>query len=462
MKTLISGGTVVTAASTYEADVLVDGGQIVQIGRELGVEDAERIDASGKYVFPGAIDVHTHLDTPWGDKYVTADDWRVGSIGAACGGTTTIVDFALQAKGQSLREAIDGWHAKAEGKAVVDYGFHAMVMDLTDSVRNEIPVMIEQEGIPSFKVFMAYKGVVQADDETLLRTMLTAGEHGGLTMVHAENGDAVYVIQERFAEQGKLGIEYWPESRPPELEAEAAHRAIVLAGIANAPLYIVHVSSALAVDEIAQARNRGGQVYGETCPQYLVLSKERYLEPGADAARYVMAPPLRDESNQEPLWQALASGSLQVVATDHSAWPIKDHKDQSLDDFRYIIQGAPGIETRLPVLYTYGVGAGRMTLNRFVDTIATAPARLFGLYPQKGDIAIGADADILVWDPSVEWTLSVDGLHGNTDYTTFEGMPVQGAPAAVLSRGRVVVRNREYVGGEGGGRFLHRAPFNPL
>ena len=236
-----------------------------------------------------------------------------------------------------------------------------MVMDLTDSVRNEIPVMIEREGIPSFKVFMAYKGVVQADDETLLRTMLTAGEHGGLTMVHAENGDAVYVIQERFAEQGKLGIEYWPESRPPELEAEAAHRAIVLAGIANAPLYIVHVSSALAVDEIAQARSRGGQVYGETCPQYLVLSKERYLEPGADAARYVMAPPLRDESNQEPLWQALASGSLQVVATDHSAWPIKDHKDQSLDDFRYIIQGAPGIETRLPVLYTYGVAAGRMT-----------------------------------------------------------------------------------------------------
>jgi dihydropyrimidinase len=462
MPTLIAGGTVVTAASTYEADVLVDRGQIVQIGRELGVEDAERIDASGKYVFPGAIDVHTHLDTPWGDKYVTADDWRAGSIGAACGGTTTIVDFALQAKGQSLREAIDGWHAKAEGKAVVDYGFHAMVMDLTDSVRNEIPVMIEREGIPSFKVFMAYKGVVQADDETLLRTMLTAGERGGLTMVHAENGDAVYVIQERFAEQGKLGIEYWPESRPPELEAEAAHRAIVLAGIANAPLYIVHVSSALAVDEIAQARGRGAQVYGETCPQYLVLSKERYLEPGADAARYVMAPPLRDESNQGPLWQALASGSLQVVATDHSAWPIKDHKDQSLDDFRYIIQGAPGIETRLPVLYTYGVAAGRMTLNRFVETTATAPARLFGLYPQKGDIAIGADADILVWDPAVEWTLSVDGLHGKTDYTTFEGMPVQGAPAAVLSRGRVVVRDREFVGGEGGGRFLHRSPFNPL
>jgi dihydropyrimidinase len=460
MPTLIAGGTVVTAASTYEADVLVDGGRIVQIGRNLAVEDAERIDATGKYVLPGAIDVHTHLDTPWGDKYVTADDWRAGTVGAACGGTTTLVDFALQGKGQSLREAIDGWHAKAEGKAVVDYGFHAMIMDLTESVRNEIPRMISDEGIPSFKVFMAYKGVVQADDETLLRTMLTAGEHGGLTMVHAENGDAVYVIQERFAEQGKLGIEYWPQSRPPELEAEAAHRAIVLAQLANAPLYIVHVSSALAVEEIARGRNRGQAVYGETCPQYLVLSEERYLEPGAQAARYVMAPPLRDASNQEPLWRALATGTLQVVGTDHSAWPIKDYKDQSLDDFRFIIQGSPGIETRLPVLWTHGVVAGRMSLNSFVETTATAPARLFGLYPQKGDIAIGSDADLVVWDPSVEWTLTVDALHGNTDYTTFEGMQVQGAPAVVLSRGREVVRDREFVGGEGGGRFLRRAPFN--
>ena len=236
----------------------------------------------------------------------------------------------------------------------------------------------------------------------------------------------------------------------------------MLAGLANAPLYIVHVSSALAVDEIARGRSRGRPVYGETCPQYLVLSEESYLEPGAQAARYVMAPPLRHESNQEPLWQALRSGTLQVVGTDHSAWPIKDYKDQSLDDFRFIIQGSPGIETRLPVLWTHGVVAGRLSLNRFVDTIATAPARLFGLYPQKGDIAIGSDADLVVWDPSVEWTLTIDALHGNTDYTTFEGMPVQGAPAVVLSRGRAVVRDREYVGGEGGGRFLHRAPFTAL
>jgi dihydropyrimidinase len=458
--TLVSGGTVVTAVSTYEADVLVDGGRIVQIGRDLDVPGAERIDATGKYVLPGALDVHTHLETPWGDTYVTADDWRAGSIGAACGGTTTIVDFALQAKGQTLRQAIDGWHAKAEGKSVVDYGFHAMIMDLTDTVRAEIPRMIADEGIPSFKVFMAYKGVVQADDETLLRTLLIASEHGGLTMVHAENGDAVYVIQERFAEQGKLGVEYWPQSRPPELEAEAAHRAIVLAGLANAPLYVVHVSSALAAGEIARARSAGRQVYGETCPQYLVLDEEHYARP--DGAKWVMAPPLRDRSNQEPLWRALASGTLQVVGTDHSAWPLEGYKDQSLDDFRFIIQGAPGIEERLSTLYTYGVEAGRLSLNRFVEVTSTAPAKLFGLYPQKGDVAIGADADLVVWDPAVEWTLGRDKLHGNTDYCTFEGLEVRGAPAVVLSRGRVVVRDREYVGGEGGGRFLHRAPFTPL
>jgi dihydropyrimidinase len=457
VRSLIAGGTVVTAASTYAADVLVDGGRVVQIGLDLGCEDAERIDATGKYVMPGAIDVHTHLDTPFG-KYTTVDDWRAGSVGAACGGTTTIVDFALQGKGQSLREAIDGWHAKAEGKAVVDYGFHAMIMDLTDSVRREIPELIDREGIPSFKVFMAYKGVVQADDETLLRTMLTAGEHGGLTMVHAENGDAIVVLQDRFAERGDLGIEFWPRSRPPELEAEAAHRAIVLAGVADAPLYIVHVSSALTVAEIARARSAGARVYGETCPQYLVLSEEQYLEP--DGAKWIMAPPLRHRSNQEPLWQALASGTLQVVGTDHSAWPLKGYKDQSLDDFRFVIQGAPGIETRLPVLFAHGVVAGRLSLNRFVEATATAPARLFGLYPQKGDVAIGSDADLVVWDPSVEWTLTRDAMHGNTDFCTFEGLAVQGAPSLVMSRGRVVARDREYVGGEGGGRFLPRAPFS--
>lgn len=457
MQTVIAGGTIVTAASTYEADVLINGGRIALLGEGLPTEGSEVVDAAGKFVFPGAVDVHTHLDTPWGTQYTTVDDWRSGTVGAVCGGTTTLVDFALQTEGKALREAIDGWHAKAEGNAVIDYGFHAMIMDLTDSVQAEIPCVIQDEGIPSFKVFMAYKGVVQADDETLLHTMFTAAEHGGLTMVHAENGDATVVLQNRFAERGDLGVEFWPKSRPPELEAEAAHRAITLAGLAGAPLYIVHVSSAGAVAEISRARASGQAIYGETCPQYLVLDEDRYTQP--DGAKWVMAPPLRHASHQEPLWRALASGNLQAVATDHSAWPLKDFKDQSLDDFRYMIQGVPGVEERLSTLYTYGVQAGRITFNRFVDVTSTGPAKIFGLYPRKGDIAVGSDADLVVWDAEVEWMLTKDKLHGNTDYCTFEGIPVRGRASHVFSRGRALVREGDYVGGKGGGRFLRRAAF---
>ncbi|MGI9659438.1 MAG: dihydropyrimidinase [Gaiellaceae bacterium] len=458
MRSLITNGTVVTALGSYEADVLIESGTIAQIGRDLEAADAETIDASGKYVMPGAIDVHTHLDTPWGTGYTTVDDWRAGSVGAACGGTTAVVDFALQTPGQSLREAIDGWHAKAEGKSVIDYSFHAMVMDLNEQVLAEIPQMIDREGIPSFKVFMAYKGIVQADDETLLKTMITANDNGGLVMVHAENGDAIQVLQDRFAAAGDLGVEFWPKSRPPELEAEAAHRAIVLAGLVDAPLYIVHISSALTVEEVARGREQGVRVYGETCPQYLVLDESNYLRD--DGAKWVMAPPLRDASNQEPLWRGLAVGNLHTVATDHSAWPLKDFKDQSLDDFRHMIQGAPGIEERPASVWTHGVEAGRISMNRFVDVVSTTPAKLFGMYPRKGDIAVGSDADIVVWDPTVSWTLGLDQIHGNTDYSTFEGLEVKGAPALVMSRGRVLVRDREYVGGDGGGEFVRRETFS--
>lgn len=457
MRSIVANGTIVTAVSTFEADILIEDGKIAQIGRELRVADAEQIDAGGRYVFPGAIDVHTHIDTPFG-KYTTVDDWRAATVAAACGGTTTVVDFALQAKGQTLHEAIDGWHRKAEGKAVVDYGFHAMIMDLTESVRLEIPQMIDA-GIPSFKVFMAYKGLVQADDETLLRTMFLAREHGGLTMVHAENGDAVVVLQERFAAAGKLAPVYWAYSRPPELEAEATHRALVLARLAEAPLYVVHMTNSLAVAELSAARVQGQQAYGETCPQYLVLSIENLEEPNGNGAKYVCAPPLRHREHQESLWRALANGTLQAVGTDHSAWLFKGMKDQNLDDFRYIINGMPGIEERLFLLYTCGVMQGRLSLNRFVEVTATGPAKLFGLYPRKGDIAIGADADLVVWDPSPKWTLTVDKMHSNTDFCTYEGMPVQGTVAIAFSRGQVVVRDREFVGREGAGQFLRRSPF---
>lgn len=457
MRTLIANGTIVTASSMYDADVLIEDEKIVQIGRGLNGNGARTIDASDKYVFPGGIDVHTHIDTPFG-KYTTVDDWRAGTVAAVCGGTTTVIDFALQARGQSLREAIDGWHAKAEGKAVIDYGFHAMIQDLTEAVRLEIPTVIE-EGIPSFKVFMAYKGLVQTDDETLFRTMLLAREHGGLTMVHAENGDVIVVLQEQLAREGKLAPVYWAYSRPPELEAEATHRAIVLARLAEAPLYVVHMTNKLAVDALAAARAQGQQVYGETCPQYLMLSIENLEEPNGGGAKYVAAPPLRTKDHQEPLWQSLANGTLQVVGTDHSAWLFKGMKDQSLDDFRGIINGMPGIEERLYILFTYGVLEGRLSLNRFVDVISTGPARLFGLYPRKGDVAIGFDADLVVWDPGVEWTLSVEEMHSNVDYCAYEGLPVKGSPAYVLSRGQVVVQDRKFVGRDGAGQFLRRTPF---
>lgn len=457
MRTLIEDGTIVTAGSTYKGSILIEDGQIVQIGRKLDVEDAERVEASGKYVFPGGIDVHTHIDTPFG-AYTTVDDWRAGTIAAACGGTTTVVDFALQAKGQSLREAIDGWHAKAEDKAVIDYGFHAMIYDLTKSVQQEIPGVIE-EGIPSFKVFMAYKGLVQADDETLFRTMMTAREYGGLTMVHAENGDAIVVLQEMFAAEDKMAPKYWAYSRPPELEGEATHRAIVLAGLAKAPLYIVHMTASQAVEALSVARSRGQAVYAETCPQYLMLSVDKLKQPTKEAAKYVCAPPLRSAEHQEPLWQALGNGTLQAVGTDHSAWTINGQKDQDLDDFRKIINGMPGVEERLFILYTYGVLKNRMSLNRFVEVTSTMPAKLFGLYPRKGDIAVGSDADLVVWDPDVEWTLTVDKMHSNCDYCTYEGLDVQGYPSLVLSRGNVIVRDREFVGKVGAGQFLERAPF---
>jgi dihydropyrimidinase len=456
--TLITNGTVVTAVGTYNADILIESGRIAQLGKNLATPGVGRIDASGMYVLPGAIDVHTHLDTPFGGTYTTVDDWRAGTIAAACGGTTTVVDFALQTKGQSLRQAIDGWHAKADGKAVIDYGFHAMVQDLTESVRLEIPAMIE-EGIPSFKVFMAYKGGVQTDDETLLRTMFLAREHGGLTMVHAENGDAIVVVQERLAAEGKLAPVYWALARPPELEAEATHRAIVLAKLAGAPLYVVHVSNGLAAAEISRARGEGQPVFGETCPQYLMLSVENLEEPNGAGAKYICAPPLRTKEHRDAMWRALANGTLQAVSTDHSAWLFKGMKDQSLDDFRGIINGMPGVEERLFILFTYGVLTGRLSLNRFVEITATAPAKLFGLYPRKGDIAIGSDADLVLWDPKKEWTLRVGDMHSNVDYCVYEGLPVTGWPTLVLSRGEVIARDRKFVGKSGGGEFLRRQRF---
>jgi dihydropyrimidinase len=457
MDLIIRNGTIVTATDTYQADIGVAGGRIVQIGRELSLDaDTRIVDASGRYVFPGGVDTHVHLDTPVMGT-VTADDYRSGTIAAACGGTTSVVDFCFQMPGQSLPDAIAGWHARAAGKAAVDYGFHIVVADPTDAVLEELAGLPEQ-GITSFKLFMAYKDALMADDWTIIRVLEQAKRHGALVMVHAENGDAAQLLQQRVQAAGITGPKAHLLSRPPRIEAEAVARVIALAEIVDAPVFIVHMSCGAALDELARGRARGAQVYAETCPHYLNTSEEDLDRPGFEGAKYCYSPPPRGHADQALLWQALANGTLQSVGSDHAPFNFAGQKELGRDDFTKIPSGAPGIEERLIMIYQ-GVGEGRLTLNRFVELVASAPARLFGLAPQKGSIAIGADADLLIWNPHAELVLTPAALHQNVDYTINQGRTVRGLPETVLLRGQVIVERREYVGRVGSGRFLQRARF---
>jgi dihydropyrimidinase len=458
MRTLIKGGNVVTAADTFVADILVDEGKVAAIGLNLQVEVGRTIDAGGKYVLPGAVDVHTHLDMPFGGT-VSADDFETGTRAAAMGGTTTVVDFAIQSKGSSLRAALDTWQEKARGKACIDYGFHVAITDLPDAVLDEIPEMAE-DGVTSFKLFMAYKGALQVDDATFFKSLLKARECGALISFHGENGDVVDVLVKQMLAEGKTAPLYHALSRPPEAEAEATGRAIALAEMADAPIYVVHLSAAKALDKVIAARDRGLPVYAETCPQYLVKSIEDYEEPEFGGAKYVCSPPLRDRSNWQPLWNGLATGHLQTVATDHCPFNFKGQKEMGRGNFAAIPNGVPGIETRLYVLYTAGVATGKIGLNKFVDLVATAPAKLFGLYPDKGTIAVGGDADLVVFDPTVEHTISAAALHQRVDYTPYEGFDARGAVAAVLSRGEVIAENGKFLGKAGAGRYLPRKRFS--
>jgi dihydropyrimidinase len=458
MRTLIKGGNVVTAADTFVADILVDEGKVAAIGLNLQAEVGRTIDAGGKYVLPGAVDVHTHLDMPFGGT-VSADDFETGTRAAAMGGTTTVVDFAIQSKGSSLRAALDTWQEKARGKACIDYGFHVAITDLPDAVLDEIPEMAE-DGVTSFKLFMAYKGALQVDDATFFKSLLKARECGALISFHGENGDVVDVLVKQMLAEGKTAPLYHALSRPPEAEAEATGRAIALAEMADAPIYVVHLSAAKALDKVIAARDRGLPVYAETCPQYLVKSIEDYEEPEFGGAKYVCSPPLRDRSNWQPLWNGLATGHLQTVATDHCPFNFKGQKEMGRGNFAAIPNGVPGIETRLYVLYTAGVATGKIGLNKFVDLVATAPAKLFGLYPDKGTIAVGGDADLVVFDPTVEHTISAAALHQRVDYTPYEGFDARGAVAAVLSRGEVVAENGKFLGKAGAGRYLPRKRFS--
>src|ERR1039457_1474132 len=455
--TIIVNGTVVTATDAYAADVAIEGDKVVAIGKALPRDAKKIIDAAGKYVFPGGIDAHTHLDMPFGGS-TSADDFLTGTTAAAFGGTTTIVDFAIQYKGQTLRHAFDTWMKKAEGKAVADYAFHCIITELGESQLDEMGALV-REGVSSFKSFMAYPGVFMLDDATIFRAMLQAAKLGGMICMHAENGGAIDVLVQRALAEGKTAPKYHALTRPTTAEGEAASRAIALAEMAGAPVYIVHLSCNDALEKVREARDRGLPAYAETCPQYLHLSLENMDVPGFEGAKYVFTPPLREKWNQEKLWQGLARDTLQVVSTDHCPFCFKEQKELGKDDFTKIPNGGPGVEHRLSLIYTGGVHGKRFSPNRFVQLVATAPAKLFGLYPRKGTIAVGSDADVILFDPNLEQIISAKTHHMRVDYSMFEGIEVTGMPDVVLSRGRVVVEGEKFMGRAGQGEFLRRATY---
>src|SRR6201993_3033995 len=453
--TIIANGTIATAVDTYNADIGISDGKIAAIAASLPREQGKNtIDAKGKYVFPGGIDVHTHLDMPFGGT-TSADDFETGTRAAAFGGTTTLIDFAIQYKGQALRQAFDTWMGKASGKAVCDYAFHCIVTDVSGSQLSEMNDLV-REGVTSFKMFMAYPGVFMLDDGSIFRALQTTSKNGGMVCMHAENGSAIDVIVQQALAEGKRAPKYHALTRPTTAEAEATARAIALAEMAGSPVYIVHLSSNDGLEKVRETRDRGLPVYAETCPQYLYLSLENMEAPGFEGAKYVFTPPLREKWHQEKLWQGLAQDDLQVVSTDHCPFCFKEQKELGKDDFTKIPNGGPGIEHRLSLIYTGGVHKNRFSPNRFVQLVSTAPAKLFGLYPRKGTIAIGSDADLVIFDPNAEQMISAKTHHMRVDYSMFEGIRVKGVPKTVLSRGRTLIENGKFVGRPGAGEFLKR------
>ena len=456
MKTLITNGTIVTAADTVQADLLIDGERVALIGPDLAdrVQADRTVDATGKYLLPGGIDVHTHLDLPFGGT-VASDDFYTGHVGAAFGGTTSHVDFAIQGKGESLHQAIMNWHERADGKAVLDYGFHVAITDLNDQVMEEIG-RLHEYGVSSIKLFLAYKGLFQVDDTTLFRAFLKASESGVITMIHAENGDVIDILVKKAIAEGHFEPVWHALTRPPQAEAEATNRAVQLAGIAGAPVYIVHLTQRDALAAVARAKAAGQMAYAETCPQYLFFTVDDLARPDFEGAKWVCSPPMRSREDNEALWGGLASGALDAVATDHCPFFFKGQKELGRERFDKIPNGLPVIEDRLPVLYQAGVQEGRFSLNRFVELTSTNPAKLFGMYPRKGTILPGSDADLVIWDPNRSHVRSAATHHMNVDYNLWEGMEIQATPVQVFSRGRLLVDGGQFLGQEGSGRFLER------
>jgi dihydropyrimidinase len=459
MSVLIKGGRIVTAADDYVGDIFIDNGTVSLIGESLDVSADKTIDATGKYVLPGAIDPHTHIELPFGGT-VTCDDFTSGTVSAAFGGTTSLIDFCFQMPGQTFAQALDTWHEKVERcKPVIDVGFHMAITDLREGGTLEDLAKVPDEGVTSYKLFMAYKGAVMVDDETLFKSMEVAAETGALVMVHAENGDAIDILVRRALAEGHTEPIWHARTRPPETEGEATNRAIQLARVADAPLYVVHVSCKESIEPIALAREKGWNTWGESCTQYFFIDESYLDQAGFEGGKYVYTPPPRPKENQEHLWKAIESDVLSVVSTDHCPFNWDGQKTLGKDDFSKIPNGGPGIENRLHMLYTFGVRPGRISLNRLVELTSTNVAKLFGLYPRKGTIAPGSDADIVVWDPDKKLTISAKTHHSNVDYNLFEGTEVTGAPEAVLVRGQVIVENDELVAQPGAGQFVQRARF---
>ncbi|MGW5088508.1 phenylhydantoinase [Streptomyces sp. KO7888] len=471
-RTVIRGGLVVTASDEIHADVLIEDGRVAALAAtgtpaaeaftaersEMGAPPPEGwgrvIDASGKYVVPGGVDGHTHMEMPFGGTYA-ADTFETGTRAAAWGGTTTIVDFAIQSVGHSLRSGLDAWHAKAEGNCAIDYAFHMIVSDVNEKTLKEMDLLVE-EGVTSFKQFMAYPGVFYSDDGQILRAMQRAAENGGLIMMHAENGIAIDVLVEQALARGETDPRFHGEVRKALLEAEATHRAIRLAQVAGAPLYVVHVSATEAVAELTRARDEGLPVFGETCPQYLFLSTDNLAEPGFEGAKYVCSTPLRPREHQAALWRGLRTNDLQVVSTDHCPFCFSGQKELGRGDFSKIPNGMPGVENRMDLLHQ-AVVDGHISRRRWIEIACATPARMFGLYPKKGTIAPGADADIVVYDPHAEQVISAETHHMNVDYSAYEGRRITGRVETVLSRGEPVVTEREYTGRKGHGVYTPRA-----
>ena len=452
---LFTGGTVVTAEGSYRADVLVEDGKISAVGASIADDGIETVDVSGLLVMPGFIDAHTHMDMPFGGT-MTADDWATGTEAAAAGGTTMIIDFALQEVGGTLAGAVEAWTEKSRDKAIIDYGFHVAITDLRDDIKAELPDLAVR-GVASVKIFMAYKGTpLYTEDGDLFETLQLSRDAGVLVMVHAENGDAIAKLQQQSLARGDTAPKFHALTRPEAVEAEATNRAIRLAEVAEAPILVVHVSCAPALESIHLAHERGQTVYAETCPQYFAFEYEDLAREGFKGAKYVCSPPLRDPSNRPALWNGLKTGDLQIFGSDHCSFNYEGQKDLGRDDFTLIPNGIPGAEERAMTLWTLGVREGKLSENQFVAVLSTNQARIYGAYPKKGTLAPGADADIVLWDPELSTTATVENRHGNVDYTPYEGRTFTGGPAAVYVRGNLVYRDGEVVGERGSGRFVER------